>query len=229
MKENIQHPTFNTERPGNLRRGRFIERWAMNIECSVLLLFAFFSWSALGQTNTNALPALSPPYGELPPTFWEQHGTTIISSGVVVLALVTLAIWMRLRPRPPVILPPAEQARQALQILRHRPEDGALLSVVSAILRKYFVAAFQLSPGEFTTTEFCLVISRQEQIGVGLSAKVAEFLSQCDERKFGPVNPTIPLGAISRALELVRLAEEHRSQLRQSAAAPTQHAVPTVR
>ena len=46
-----------------------------------------------------------------------------------------------------------------------RPEDGALLSQVSQILRHYVVAAFDLPPGELTTAEFCRAIAGHARIG----------------------------------------------------------------
>jgi len=40
----------------------------------------FLLLSAIAKAgDTNSIPALAPTYGELPPTFWEQHQTTIIN------------------------------------------------------------------------------------------------------------------------------------------------------
>jgi hypothetical protein len=182
----------------------------------------FASLPLFAQTNsepTNTLPKLLPPYAELPPTFWEQHGTSIVVTLLAVVVVLALGLWLLLRPKPKAILPPEVQARMALEALRQRPEDGACLSNISQILRNYFIAAFQLPPGELTTTEFCRVISGHEPIGAELSTALADFLRRCDERKFSPTISPVPPGAVTRALELVALGESKRAQLRQIAAA----------
>jgi len=184
----------------------------------VLILFA--SLSLFAQTNsetTNALPKLLPPYAEMPPTFWERYGVMVTVAMFGVVGLVVFCIWLRLRPKPQVILPPEVQARLALEALRQRPEDGACLSNVSQIVRHYFIAAFQLPPGELTATQFCQVISNHAQISSELSKSVADFLQECDERKFSLENPSAPLGAMNRALKLITLGEARRVQLRQLA------------
>ena len=76
--------------------------------------FCFLRLAAFAQTSTNALPALAPPYGEIPPTFWERHGTAILVGGVALIALAVLILWKLLQPKPPVILPPEVLAREAL-------------------------------------------------------------------------------------------------------------------
>ena len=229
MKGNIQRSTFNAKRPTERRRGLLVEGWALNVEGSVLLLLALSTLSVFGRTHTNDLPALQPPYGELPPTFWEQHGTTMMTAGFAAIILVVLGIWLRMRPKASVILSPATQARQALEALRHQSESGTLLSDISAILQKYFIAVFELAPGEFTTTELCEAIAGHERIGSELSAAVAGFLRQCDERKFAPDNSAAPMSAVARALELVTLAEQRRVQFQLPPPAATQHAASTAR
>ena len=169
---------------------------------------------------------LLPPYGEMPPTFWEQHGTSLIVTTIVAVAVVALLVWWWLRPKPVVIVPPEVQARQALNAFLGRPEDGVLLSNVSQILRRYIISAFELPPGEPTTTEFCQTLVRDEKFGSELSTALADFLRRCDERKFSPQGAPEPMGAASRALELVALGEARRAQLRQLAATQAQQLSP---
>ena len=179
------------------------------------LAFLSFPSVTFGQGNseiTNNLSALSPPYAEMPPTFWEQHGTLVLISGLGVILLVAFVLWLCLRPKPKVILPPEVEARNSLELLRGQLEDGALLSDVSQILRRYFIAAFQLPTGEPTTAEFCDLISRQEQIGSELAASVTNFLHRCDEQKFSPAKPSDSLDAVKHALALVEMAEARRAQ-----------------
>ena len=182
------------------------------------LLAIFANLPLAAQTNsesTNTLAKLLPPYDELPPTFWEQHGAMVVIAGLAVLALITVIVWRRLRPKSPVILPPEVQARTALEMLRQRPEDGACLSHISQILRNYFIAAFQLPPAELTTAEFSRAISGHAQIGAELAGHVTSFLVRCDEQKFSPAKTLAVSGAVEQALALIAQAEARR--------APTEH------
>lgn len=193
------------------------------VSAVALLVLVCFPHHSAAQEEA---PALRPPLGELPPTFWEQQGTTIILSVVIALLLLALGIWLRLRPKPVAAVPPEVQARTALESLRNLPEDGAVISRVSQVLRRYVLAAFELPPGEPTTAEFCRQIAGNEIIDPGLSEALGTFLRQCDERKFTQSNPSTPLGAAARALELTELSETRRAELRQQAA--TQTAKPSV-
>ena len=58
MKRNIQHSTFNIQRPTASRGSLRLGCWALNVECLMFLLLAFFAQSAFCQA-TNALPPLS--------------------------------------------------------------------------------------------------------------------------------------------------------------------------
>jgi hypothetical protein len=161
------------------------------------------------------------------PAFWEQYGLWVAIAGVLLLMLVCGIAWLLTRPKPPVVVPPEVQARQALEPLRQQPEDGALLSRVSQILRHYVTAAFDLPPGELTTAEFCAMIATHSPIGPELSAAISEFLRQCDQRKFSPSTPAPPLSAVAQALKLIDQAQTRRLALAQSAAQPTHGSVPT--
>ncbi len=176
-----------------------------------MLLLWDFSLSA--QPATNALPALAPAYGKIPPTFWEQHGTAMLIGGFVLAVLAVLLIWKLLQPKPPVVLPPEMLAREALAKLQGQPEDGNLLSEVSQILRHYIGTEFKLPNGELTTAEFCAVIAGNERIGAELVQTIASFLRECDVRKFSPANAATPINAVSRALELILRAEERHSEM----------------
>jgi hypothetical protein len=183
----------------------------------------FFRVPLSAQTNsesTNAPLKLLPPYGELPPTFWEQNASLILFAGLGVVALVAFVLWMIFRTKPKIIIPPEMQAREALQKLRTQPENGAVLSHVSQVVRNYFIAAFQLTAGELTTTEFCREISGNEKIGAELSNATANFLREADARKFSTAAGSAKLDAANHALNLVEQAEQRRAQLRQLAETP---------
>jgi hypothetical protein len=162
--------------------------FGLRISLHTLLLIAAHS-SVAAATNAPAeelMPRLRPPRGEIAPTFWEQYGVWVILAGVIVLGMSAFAVWWFTRPKPAVVVPPAVQARQALEPLRGHAEDGALLSQVSQILRRYVSTAFALPPGEMTTADFCRAIADQGRLGPELSPALGDFLRKCDERKFAP-------------------------------------------
>lgn len=194
--------------------------WLVQTLAAALCLLVFTSLRAATNSElSEQIPALAPPRGEIPPSFWEQYGNWVLASGVVLLAAVGAAMWFLNRPKPPVILPPEVQARQALEILSQGPEDGTVLSQVSQVLRHYVAAAFGLPAGELTTTEFCRLIGSHSQVGPELAAAISGFLRQCDERKFAPSPLPAALGAVPRALELIEISQTRRAQLREAARA----------
>jgi Domain of unknown function (DUF4381) len=165
------------------------------------------------------LPPLQPPHGELPPTFWEQHGWAVIIAAIAALVLlVLLIIWLR-RPKPVIVIPPDVLARRALEALRGQEENGVLLMKVSGILRRYVIFACGLPPGELTTTELCQAVAARPEFSPDLAAAIAGFFRQCDERKFAPAPPASSLGAVNGALALLEKIELRRSQM--SGAVPT--------
>jgi hypothetical protein len=184
----------------------------------MFLLFTFFVLSAFGQTNTSAPPTLSPAYPEIPPTFGERFSPTTQAGQAIYISIVLLAvllffvIWKKLHPPPPPTLPPETVAREALAKLPRQPEDGKHLSEVSHILRRYVIGAFELPPGEFTTAEFSAALAGTEKIGAELAQTISNFLRECDERKFSPSNPDMPVNAANRALQIINLAEQQRQK-----------------
>jgi hypothetical protein len=127
--------------------------------------------------------------------------------GFGVLLLAGVLVWVLCRRRPPVLDPPVVTARRALERLLSCVEDGAVLSQVSQVLRRYVATAFNLPPAEHTTAEFCRLIERHEGIGPELAARLSGFLRECDERKFAPrTAPAPPSRSVARALQLVEAA-----------------------
>jgi hypothetical protein len=179
-----------TRSPFGFRASAFFRLSDFCLRTSLHILFLVAAHKSLAAaTNAPAeelIPRLRPPRGEMPPTFWEQNGVWIIVACVVLLVLIALGVWWLTRPRPAVVVPPDVQARKALEPLRGKAEDGAVLSQVSQILRHYVSAAFALPPGEMTTADFCRAIADQGRLGTELSAALGDFLRRCDERKFAP-------------------------------------------
>ncbi len=172
--------------------------------------------------KTNAPSALLPPYGELPPTFWEQHATSVSFAGIGILALVAFGLWLLFRPKPKIVIPPEAEAKRTLTALRQQPEDGAALASISQAVRNYFIAAFRLPPGEFTTAEFSGLLAGHEQIGPELSTATLTLLHECDDRKFSTATNQALMNAADQALQLVAQAEQRRTQLRQLAEPQTE-------
>lgn len=224
MKSNLEHSTFNIQ-PRRIARFVQIGRWKLNVECwmfPLAILFQFVALPLCGHTNaitTNATSVLVPPYGELPPTIPEQlqavtaqHPISVALAGLGTIALAVLGVWLVFRPRSATSVPPAVQAQQKLDTLRRQPEDGAVLSRISQVVQNYFIAAFQLPPGELTTTEFSDSLSGHEAIGKDLSMAVIRLLRDCDDRKFSTARALAPLDAANQGLKLVAQAEQRRNQ-----------------
>jgi len=161
--------------------------------------------------DTNVLPTLVPPYGEIPLTFWDQHKFAILIGGFFLISLQSLFLWkmfMRLQPK---VEPVENLTRAALTSLLNEPEDGKLLSEVSRILRSYFGRQFQMTGEEATTEEFVAALEQNQQLDAGLTTRVATFLRECDARKFSPAAGTSEIDAAERALDLVDEAEKFRA------------------
>jgi len=168
------------------------------------------AWPLCAQTATDALSTLAPPYGELPPTFWEQHGTAIGIGGALFLVLCGIITWVLRQPRSQPVPLPADRARAALAKLQGQTEDGAVVTAISRILREYVCAAFQLSPGEWTTADLSVALAGNEQLGAELAKTTSDFLRECDEHKFSTSATAVPLGGVHRARMLIELVEQRR-------------------
>jgi Domain of unknown function (DUF4381) len=156
-------------------------------------------------------PLLRPPHPELPPTFWELHGGQIIIAACLALVLILLVVLLVRRTRPVIVEEPGVTARRALENLRGRAEDGALIVEVSRILKRFVLAALNLPPEqEQTTVEFRNFLKAGPQIKPELAEDVGDFLRRCDEWKFAPARPAPQLNAVPRALDLVEKIEQEK-------------------
>ena len=163
------------------------------------------------------IPPLAPPHPAIPPGFWEMHGTLVLVLGVAVLATLVMGAWFLLRPRPTLPLAADAHARQSLEPLRDKTEDGQVLSRVSQATRRYFSEAFGLGAGEMTTSELAASLAREPAGTPELATSVSGFLRACDERKFKPGATPEPLQAVSKALGLIEEGEKRLAQLRAQA------------
>ena len=171
------------------------------------------------RADTNEVPHLRPPHPEIPPKFLEQYGVWIMLMGVAVGGLASAAIWLLARPEPEVVIPPAVQARLALADLTAEAAEGATLSRIGQILRRYVRQTFDLPPEEVTTTEFCGLIARQPHIGPELAGTLTEFFQENDRRKFSADADTpTASNATAQALAIIDRCEARRAA--SAAAAP---------
>jgi hypothetical protein len=212
--EDLPHPFGSPTSRSWCRSG-----YAVLLACCLPLLTGFSLFPAR-RSSTDAIPALHPPRAEIPPAFWEQYGWYVAAGGVVLVVLVGGGVWLLSRPKPAVAVAPEVEARQALEPLRHQPETGAVLSRVSRILRRYLLQAFDLPPGEPTTAELSGVLGSTPETGPDLRVALGDFLSECDQRKFGPGAVLPALEAVDRALKLIDMVETRRALLHEAAATP---------
>jgi len=190
--------------------------FGFRILCPVLI-FLIGVHSLLADSNSiPEVPAsLRPPRGELMPGFWELYAGWVILGAVLVVVGIATFVWLLMLPKPTPPIPPAIQARQELEPLRQRTQDGTVLSQVSQIVRHYVARAFAMPPGELTTTEFSGTLRQNQNIGSELGGEVIAFLRECDLRKFAPRAPQTPFDAVSRASSLIDRAENRVAELRQ--------------
>lgn len=163
------------------------------------------------------IPDLLPMREEIPPTFIEEHGWWPIVglAAVVIVAVVSVTLLLR-RKKAAEIIPADVIARRALEPLRDRAEDIALVQAVSAIVRRYVLGVFIPAHDELTTAELMRVLKDDTRVKPETRTALAEFLKYCDVQKFAPAQLPMTPGLVDQALELVRRFEADRT-----AAAPT--------
>jgi hypothetical protein len=177
----------------------------------IIATFFLLLPAAVFAAGTNDLPALIPPYPEIPPTFWQQHKLAVIIGGFLFIVVQSLWLYKLLMRLQPKVEPVENLTRAALTSLLNEPEDGKLLSEVARILRSYFGKQFQMAGETATTAEFVAALEQNQKLDAGLKTKVAAFLRECDAQKFSPAAENQEIDAVERALDLVNEAEKIRA------------------
>jgi hypothetical protein len=217
----LRRPSQTSQRDVPTAPGRFAtsEKFWSGLDCwidlkrSALWLLPGLALRVSAQSATGTLPPLAPPAPLLPPTFWEQHGLALLAAGFGLVAVLAALFWFVLRTRPAPLLPPEAVAREPLNRLRGRSEDGRVLSEISQILRRYLTAVLGLPHDELTTAEFSAVLAARAQLDAELAQAASAFLRECDERKFAPGDSPVPLNAAERALGIIAEMEKQQARL----------------
>ena len=153
------------------------------------------------------IPDLRPPEGLIGPTLWEQYGGRIIFGLVAAATVLVLVVWRFRRSKPVDVPSPATIARNALEALRARPEDPALTSGVSRVVREYLRNVLDLPPQELTVDEWTATLALRPLPSAELNRKALEFLRDYETRIFAPQAPASGEPIAARGLQLVNAIE----------------------
>jgi hypothetical protein len=211
-----------TVHPACARRRPVLARLAaagLRLWIVAMLMPGSLSALSLGPAS-DKMPPLRPPRGLLLPSFWELHGGKVMGGAVAALLGIGGLIWWRRRPRPVLPEPPEVTARRALESLRGRTEDAALMTLVGRGLCRYVQAILALAPEEWTTEQLLAAVRQSSSIPPDSVNALAGLLRECDTRAFAPWPPPAPPALVERALQLVNRLEQERRLRSQSASGP---------
>jgi hypothetical protein len=186
--------------------------WLVLVLC--LHALAYGGLTAKNSELSDEIPPLKPPRGEIPAGFWEQNRLLVTAAAVATLCVAALTIRFLARKKQSEPIPPEIEARTALEAFHGKTENGHTISEISRVVRRYFVAAFDLPQQELTTAEFARVTLASESIGADLAERVGKFLRDCDQRKFALESAPQPPSVLAAATSLIDLGEERREYLR---------------
>lgn len=161
------------------------------------------------------LPDLRPPRPEIPALFVRDRRLPLLAGAACFAVIAAIVCWPRRRPAhvPPS---PYVLAQREIGALRSDSSRATPLSV-SAILRRYAVAAFDLPGAGVTAEEVASGLAARRSCPVELADATWQFLAECDVEKFAPGSPGPPmLQILPRAeklladLEAARIASARR-------------------
>lgn len=117
--------------------------------------------------------------------------------GIVVIALLAVAIWFLFARRKHVLIvppiPPHERARRKLEeALSLYEQPKPFCTLVSDAVRLYLEERFGLRAPERTTDEFLNDLKRSAALLDPQKESLTEFLSACDMVKFAKYEPQRP-------------------------------------
>lgn len=170
----------------------------------------FAPLAAMGAIKSEQIPELRPPREELPAPMVEvrRHRAWAFAGAGAALILVALC-WPRKKPVPPPPDPFAI-AKKELAALRANPARATMVEV-SAIVRRYAVATFELPGQELTSEEVITGLGLCQSCPAEMANAAWQFLSDCDVAKFAPgVPPAEISGLVGRAEKLLADMESAR-------------------
>ena len=166
--------------------------------------------AALGAIKAEPIPDLRPPRPEIPaPVAKDDRLPWLL--GVAGLGFIAAVVcWPRRKPvhAPP---PPYLVAQRELGALRAESSLATPVSV-SAVLRRYAVAAFDLPGSGVTAEEVASGLAARRSCPVELANAAWQFLAECDVAKFAlGASGLPPLGILLRAEKLLADLEAARA------------------
>ena len=140
---------------------------------------------------TNDIRGIKPPVEVPDPLAWLWW-----TLGVVAVAGAALVVWLLLRkkvlaPKPVVIIPPHQRAKEKLaEALRFIGDPNLFCTMVSGTARVYLEERFNLHAPERTTEEFLVELRTSRHLTVDQKQSLGAFLESCDLVKFARFEPT---------------------------------------
>ena len=169
---------------------------------------AFAPLAAFGAIKTDPIPDLRPPRPELPASAEKDNRLPWLLGGVGLAIIAVALCWPRRKPAPP---PPFDVALRELSALR---ADASLATpaAVSAIVRRYAVAAFDLPGSGVTAEEVASELVVRRSCPSELANAAWRFLADCDVEKFAPgASGTASSEMLGRAEKLIADLEAARA------------------
>jgi hypothetical protein len=166
--------------------------------------------AAMGAIKSEEIPELRPPREELPaPVVVVRDQRVWVFAGAGAVLILVALCWPRAKPVPPPPDPFAI-AKRELGALRANPTRATTVEV-SAIVRRYAVAAFELPGQELTSEEVITGLGLCQLCPSEMANAAWQFLSDCDVAKFAPgVPPAEMSGLLGRAEKLLADMEAAR-------------------
>lgn len=156
---------------------------------------------AFSAIKSEEIPDLKPPKPEIPASAEEDKRMPWLLGGV---GLAIFAAWLCWPRRRAVVAPPPfDIAQRELNALR---ADASLATpaAVSAIVRRYAVAAFDLPGSGVTAEEVASELVLRRSCPSELANAAWQFLAECDVAKFAPgMSGTASSEMLGRAEKLI--------------------------
>ena len=171
---------------------------------------AFAPLVAFGAIKSEPIPDLRPPRPEIPATVEKDNRLPWLLGGVGLAVVAVLLCWPRRKPAV-AAPPPFDVAQRELAALR---ANGSLATpaAVSAIVRRYAVAAFDLPGSGVTAEEVASELVVRRSCPSELANAAWQFLAECDVAKFAPGAPhTAPSEILGRTEKLIADLETARA------------------